>query len=59
MPCSKRVVLALGSFEKSGQAVFLSQRLEPFGTAGEELVRVALVSDIPDDSVARRIEDRV
>jgi len=53
------VVLALGAFEKAGQTIFLTQGLEPVAAARQQLVRISLVANIPDDLVARSIKYRV
>ncbi len=50
------VVLALGALEEAGDAVLLSQGLEPVLTPGEHLVRVPLVPDVPHELVARGVE---
>src|SRR5205823_1842008 len=53
------VVFALVAGEKAREATFLTDRREAVPPAGEELVGVGLVSDVPDDAVARRREDPV
>src|SRR6185437_11866791 len=45
--------------QKSGEAVFLAQCVHPAGSTGEHLVRIALVPDVPDQLVARRVEAAV
>ena len=50
------VVLGLGDRAERRQAVVLADRLEPGGAPGEDLVRVGLVADVPEDLVARRVE---
>ena len=44
------------ALEKAGEAVFLTQRLEALVATGEQLVRIALVADVPDELIARRVE---
>ena len=56
MTGAERVILAFGSFEKPGNAVFLTERLHLLVAAGEQLVRIALVADVPDELIARRVE---
>src|SRR5213075_3164039 len=51
MACPELVVLALIAPQKAGQAALLPQRVQPVVAAGEDLPRVALVADIPDDLV--------
>jgi hypothetical protein len=43
------IVLALGSRLKTGETAFLPQRVQAVVAAGEHLVRVALVADVPDE----------
>ena len=41
------------------EAAVLADRVELVAAAGEDLVRVGLVADVPEDLVARRVEQRV
>ena len=50
------VVFALRALGEARQAVRLAQGPDPVATAGEDLVRVGLVADVPDQPVARRVE---
>src|SRR2546425_6744612 len=50
------IVLALAPPEESRQSALLPQRGEAVIAAGENLPRIALVADVPDDLVVRRIE---
>ena len=46
--------------EQNGrEAVVLADRAEPVAAAGQDLVRVGLVADVPEDLVARRVEQAV
>ena len=56
---AKRVVFALRPFGEAGKAVFLPQRTNAVTASGQDLVRVALVADIEDQPVIRRIENLV
>ena len=56
---AEHVVLALDPLQKAGEPAFLPQRLEPAVATREQLVRVALVADVPDELIARRVEDVV
>ena len=47
------------ALEESGEAVLLPQRFHARVAAGEELVRISLVPDVPDQLVAWRVEHRV
>ncbi|MCY1233626.1 hypothetical protein D9M72_461760 [compost metagenome] len=53
------VVLALGTAGEAGKAAFLAQRPDAVATAGQDLVRIALVADVEDQPVIRRVEDLV
>ena len=53
---AERVVAALGPLGEAGQAARLAQRADPRAPPGQDLVRVGLVADVPDQLVARRVE---
>ena len=50
------VVTAFGAFGEAGKAVALSQRTDAVAPSGQDLVRVGLMADVPDQTVARRVE---
>ena len=50
------VVGALGALGKARQALELAQRRHRLAPAGEDLVTVCLVADVPDDAVIRGVE---
>ena len=54
---AERVVFALGALGEAGQAAALAQRADAVAPAGEDLVRIGLVADVPDQAVVGRIED--
>src|SRR5687768_2768802 len=56
---AERVELAFAALQKSGESVFLTQRLHAVISAGEKLVRISLVADVPDDLVSWRVEHRM
>ena len=56
---AERVVLALRPPREARQAAALPQRADPVAPAGQDLVRVGLVPDVPDQPVPRRVEDLV
>jgi hypothetical protein len=56
---AERVVFAFGAFGKAGQAVAHAQGPDAIAAAGENLVGIGLVADIPDQSVFRGVEDVV
>ena len=53
---AERVVLALAAPREARQAVFLAQGADAAAPAGDDLVRIGLVADVPDQPVARRVE---
>ena len=55
---AERVVFALGALGEAGQAAALAQGADAVAPSGEDFVRVALVADIPDQPVVRRVENR-
>ncbi len=57
MGCAEGVVLAFATARESRDAVKLAQRVHALAAAGENLVRVSLMTDVPDDPVLWRIED--
>ena len=54
---AERVVFALGALGETRQAAALAQGADAVAPAGENLVRIGLVADVPDQAVARGIED--
>ena len=59
MADAERVVRALAALGKAGNAAVHAQAVHAGAPAGEHLVRVALVADVPDQPVLRRVEDGV
>ena len=53
---AERVVFALGALGEAGQAAAHAQRADAVAAAGEDLVRIGLMADVPDDAVARGVE---
>ena len=56
---AERVVFALRPLGEAGKAAALAQRADAVAPAGQDLVRIGLVADVPDQPVARRVEDVV
>jgi hypothetical protein len=54
---AERIELAFGPLGETGQTAFLAQRADAVAAAGQDLVRIALVADIPDQPVMRRVEN--
>ena len=52
----ERVVFALAPPGEAGKPAAHPQRPDPVAPAGDDLVRIALVADVPDQPVARRLE---
>ena len=59
VPRADDVVLGLAAAGKPGEAAVLADGVEALGAAGDDLVGVGLVADVPDDLVARAFEDAV
>ncbi len=56
MAGAERVVLALGALAEARQAAGLTQRADAVAAAGQDLVRVGLMADIPNQLVGRGVE---
>ena len=56
---AERVVFALRPLGEAGQAAALAQRADASAPSGEDLVRIGLMADVPDQTVARRVENVV
>ena len=54
---AERIVVALGALGETGQSAAGAQGADAVAAAGEDLVRVGLMADVPDQPVARRVED--
>lgn len=59
MCCAEGVVFAFRPPGEAREPVFLAQGADAITPAGQDLVRIALVSDIEDQTVMRRVEDLV
>ena len=53
------VVLGLEDRAERGKSVVLADRRQALAAAGEDLVRVGLVANVPEDLVAGRVEQAV
>ena len=56
---AERVVLALGALGEAGESAALAQRADAVAPPGQDLVRIGLMADVPDEPVARRVEHLV
>ncbi len=56
---AERVVFAFGALGETGQPAALADGADAVAAAGEDLVRIGLVADVPDQLVARGVEDVV
>ena len=54
---AERVVFALGALGEAGEAVALAQRADAVAASGQDLVRIGLMADVPNQPVVRRIEN--
>ena len=53
------VVFALGALCETGETTALAKRADAVATTGEDLVRIGLMTDVPDEAIFRRVEDVV
>ena len=56
---SERVVFAFRALGETAQASALPQSPDPVAATGQDLVRISLMADVPDDAIGRRIENVV
>src|SRR5215467_7500038 len=56
---TERIILALGALGETREASALAQGADAVAAAGEDLVRIGLVAHVPNQPVARRVEDPV
>ena len=56
---AERIVFALGALGEAGKAAALAQRADAVAPAGQDLVRIGLMADVPDQAIARRVENIV
>lgn len=59
MADAEGVVLALCAAREGRQAVLLAQGAHQLAAFGEDLVRIGLVADVPDQAIVRSVEDVV
>ena len=52
-------IFALRALGEAGKPAALAQRADAVAPAGEDLVRIGLMADVPDQAVSRRVEDVV
>ena len=56
---AERIVRAFRAFGKAGQTVPLAQGVDTLAPPCQDLVRIALVADLPDQAIFRRFEHRM
>ena len=54
---AERIVIAFGALGEAGQPAAGAQRADAVAAAGQDLVRIGLMADVPDQAVARGVED--
>ena len=54
---AERIVVALGALGEAGEAAAGAQRADAVAASGQDLVRIGLMADVPDQAVARGVED--
>ena len=52
----ERVIFAFGSLGEAGKPAAHAERTDAVAPAGQDLVRVGLVTDVPEQPVFRRVE---
>ena len=55
---AERIVIALGALGEAGQAAAGAQGADAVAAAGQDLVRIGLMADVPDQAVARACRRR-
>ena len=53
---AERIVFAFRALGETGEAAALTQSSDPVAPSGQDLVRIGLMADVPDDAIGRRIE---
>jgi hypothetical protein len=56
---AERVVFAFRALGETGEAAALTQSSDSVAPSSQDLVRIGLMADVPDDAVSRRIENIV
>ena len=59
MPCAVAVVFALGAQKEAIEPAELAHRIETIAPPGKQFVDVALMTDVQNELVVRRVEDAV
>ena len=55
----ERVIFAFRALGETAQASALPESSDPIAPSGQDLVRVGLVANVPDDAIGRRVENIV
>ena len=53
---AERIVIAFGALGETGQPAAGAQGADAVAAAGQDLVRIGLMADVPDQAVARGVE---
>ena len=53
---AERIVIAFGPLGETGQPAPGAQRANAIAPAGQDLVRIGLMADVPDQAIARSVE---
>src|SRR5690606_14347797 len=59
MSGAEGIVFAFGALRETGQSAALAERADAVAAAGQYLVGIGLMADVPYDAVFRRVEDVV
>ena len=53
---AERIVDALSTLGETGKTAALAQRTHALAAAGDDLVRIGLMADVPDETILRGVE---
>ncbi len=56
---AERIVIALGPFGETGKPATGAQGADAIAAPGQDLVRIGLMANVPDQAIAGRVEDVV
>src|SRR3954470_12289699 len=56
---AERIVVAFGSLGETGQSAAGAQGADTVAASGQDLVRIGLMADVPDQTIAGRVENVV
>ena len=54
---AERIIFAFGAFGETGKAAARAQRADPVTPASDDLVRIALMANVPDELIVGGVKD--